>query len=189
MVPIYSYRLDPMDKRTFIKKKYVKFNIDLKLMQLHFLTLSKKRIKKFARRANLRYGLYESNYLFFLECRLLSLFYRSNLLGNVFEILRFVKKGHVSIGNKYIKLPNKRVNLFCLVKVRYILKGYISRIYEKRMRRKAVYFNIPKYMFFSSIFFSFFILRFPKLDDLVYPFPLDVSKITAYDLQEEDQLK
>jgi ribosomal protein S4 len=94
-------------------------------MQMFYLTLSIKRIRKFAHRARKKDGLYASNLLFFLEFRILFLIYRSTLLPNIFEILNIIKNGHISIDGKYVVLPNKLVSLYSLIQFRFILKGYV----------------------------------------------------------------
>jgi len=176
----YIYRLDVIEPEFTRKKKKRKFFVGLKLFQMFYLTLSIKRIQKFVRFAKKLDGLYESNLLFFLEFRLLSLLYRISLLSNIFESINIIKNGFICVGDSYIKFPNKFVSMFTIVRVDPFLKGFVYWNYFRRLKRRALFCSIPRYLFFSFQFLFFFACKVPKEKDLINPFPLDIIKIAGF---------
>jgi len=154
----YFYRLDKIEPQIFIKKKIVKTDIGFRLMRMFYLTLSYRKIRKIYRLARSKYGLFSSNYLLLLELRVLSLIYRCSLLKNIFESIRFIKKGNVKINKNFVFFPNKKAKFFQLIKFKGILKGYIYWILYRRLVRKAILSNIPRYLFFSYQFIFFFFI-------------------------------
>jgi hypothetical protein len=124
----YFYRLDIIEPEVFFRNKknnYMKSNVGFRLMQIFYLLLSYRNIRKFSRMAKARNGLFASNYLLFLESRVVALIYRCSLLSNIFEVIRFIRKGNVIINRKFLFFPNKRVNFFSLINFKCIFKGYI----------------------------------------------------------------
>jgi hypothetical protein len=180
----YFYRLDIIKLGKFFKRRRRKFPVGFRLMRLFYLTLSYKNIKKFFRLAKSKDGLFSSNYLYFLEIRVLPLVYRCSLLVNIFEIIRFIKKGNVVIGAKNVIFPNKRLSFFSLVSFRGLFKGYVYWVLYKRLQRNALISNIPRFIYFSYQFLFFFLIKYPKREDFVNPFPLDVFKISVFALKK-----
>lgn len=69
------------------KRKRKKFNmrfVSIRLTRLYFLTFQDYQFRKLFRRAIKLDGNFETNYLKFLECRLLSLIYKLNYTHNIF---------------------------------------------------------------------------------------------------------
>jgi ribosomal protein S4 len=86
---IIFYR--PVAKTMFLKKRFA----SLRLVKMYYIMLTYKHLQKLAKKAKRMEGLFEANYFFLLECRLPSLMYRSALIGNMFEALKFVKANNV----------------------------------------------------------------------------------------------
>jgi ribosomal protein S4 len=121
-----------------------------------------------------------TNYCYLLECRLMGIVYRTNLMASPFEIIRFIKDGHVLVDFK----PKWKINY--LIPVGEIFT--FSKTYEKkllflirrRLKAKAVYFNVPKFLFMSYKFMFGFLMRFPKSSDIIYPIRLDIQRLVGY---------
>lgn len=180
---IYFYRLDVIEPEVFYrrkKRKFVKSDVNFRLMRIFYLLLSYRNIRKFLRMAKSRNGLFASNYLLFLESRIIALIYRCSLLSNIFECIRFIRKGNVIVNKKFFFFPNKRVNFFSLVKFKCIFKGYVYWVLYRRLVRKAVMSSIPRFIFFSYQFLFFFLIKYPKRKDFVNPFPMDIFKISVF---------
>lgn len=158
----------------------VKSSIGFRLMRMFYLTFSYRKIRKISRLARSKNGMFASNYLLFLESRILALIYRCSLLRNVFEAIRFIRKGNVIINREYVFFPNKKAEFFSLVNFKGLLKGYVYWVLYRRLVRKAVMSSIPRYIFFSYQFMFFFLIKTPKVKDMVNPFPMDVFKISTF---------
>lgn len=131
-------------------------------------------------KARKSFGLYESNYLLLLEGRLASVVYRSIFLSNMFEILNCIKQNLVSVNKVFIPQPNFLVKLFDLITFHSSLMGWIHNQLILRLRKRAVLFNRPKYMFISYIFIFCFMKKLPLKKELVFPAFIDVNRLAGY---------
>jgi ribosomal protein S4 len=152
----------------------------LRIARLYFLTLKDYQFRSLFRRASKLDGNLEQNYCLLLECRIMAIFYRTNFLCNIFEIIQFVKAGYVFINFKIIKHINAPIN-----NISYITcsKNTISRLRSnliKRLKFQLILFNTPRFLFISYFFFFAYLCKLPKKKDFVYPFSLDIQRITGY---------
>lgn len=180
----YFRYLDQLEKRN-MKKKDFYFRIDiinpekierkiskkitsLRLLKLFYLILSEQNFKRLSKRAWRTRGNYQTNYLYFLECRLGSIFYRCTFADNMFTNVRLALEKCIWV-NKEIKIfKNSKVPLMTFFGIRYCLKGFFYWDLWKRLRRRSIIFNVPRFIFNSLSLFASALIRFPKKNDLVY---------------------
>ena len=175
----YIYRIDIVEH---IKKRR-KFNkrfLSLRIARLYFLTLKDYQFRSLFRRASKLDGNLESNYCLLLECRIMAIFYRTNFLHNIFEILQFIKAGHVYIDYKKAEYVNDTIKstsrITCSKESIYRLRTLLKR----RLESQIILFNTPKFLFISYYFFFAYLCKLPVKKDFVYPFSLDIQRITGY---------
>lgn len=175
----FVYRIDKIEFR-FKRKKRNKRWLSLKITRLYFLIIQDHQFRLLFKKANKLDGNLESNYCYFLECRLFPFIYRMNFSRNLFIALEYSKVGYLYINKKLLKYPNALIPLNKIIyprkKWRFIIKHYII----KKARIKAILFNIPRYIFVSWKFFYLYMLRKPRKKDIVYPISLDIQRITGY---------
>lgn len=68
-------------------------------------------------------GFYGENYLLLLEGRICCFIYRSSIISNMFEAIKFVKLGNVNINKIYIRFPNYLVPIMKFIGFRVLYKG------------------------------------------------------------------
>src|ERR1700733_2607138 len=151
------------------KKKYNKRWLSIRLTRLYFLTLQNYQFRQLFYKAKKLNGDLESNYCFLLECRLLPLFYRTNFIANLFEIIRFIKKNNVLINFKCLNYVNSIVNIGSIITFKKTEFKYIKNLLKKRLKLDAILFNTPKYLFISFRFFFGLLLKKPIKKNFVYP--------------------
>lgn len=64
-----------------------------------------------------------------------------------------------------------------------IRKQWHIKIAQRILRRikfKTLLFPTPKFLYASYKFFFFYLFRYPRRRDLVYPFSIDLQRITGY---------
>lgn len=115
-----------------------------------------------------------------LECRLLYIVYRSNYLSNPFEIMDFIKDNNVYIDFEPISTFNFLVPIGQLITFDENVLEKLIYTLIRRLKIKAVLFTIPRYMFISYQFHFFYLLRFPRRRDLIYPITIDIQRLTGY---------
>lgn len=178
----YVYRIDiikPQKKKHFFKKKF----ISLRLVKLFYLTLSYRAFRKLALKAKKQDGLFESNFLFLLEGRIVPIVYRSGLAFNMFEILSLVRTAQVYVNKTFYNNLNFSVKVFDLISFsakvsRYLYFSLLSRLL--RRRKKSVLFNSTKFLFVSYKLMCFFLKRHPHEKDLIFPVGVDIYRATGF---------
>lgn len=178
----YVYRIDvikPQKKKHFFKKKF----ISLRLVKLFYLTLSYKAFRKLSLKAKKQDGLFESNFLFLLESRIVPIVYRSGLAFNMFEILSLVRTAQVYVNKVLYNNLNFSVKVFDLISFsskvsRYLYLSLLSRLL--RRRKKSILFNSSKFLFVSYKLMCFFLKRHPKEKDLIFPVGVDIYRATGF---------
>lgn len=175
----YIYRIDIIT-HTKRRKKWNKRFVSLRIARLYFLTVKDYQFRTLFRRASKLDGNLESNYCLLLECRLMAIFYRTNFLYNIFEILQFIKAGHVFINFRKVKHFNSSVSnlsrINCSIKTIPRLRLFLIH----RLKSELLLFNTPRFLFVSYYFFFAYLCKLPVRKDLVYPFSLDIHRITGY---------
>jgi ribosomal protein S4 len=60
-----------------------------------------KQLRKIVKKAKKKDGLFEQNFISFMECKLPSFIYRSSFLSNMFESIYYIKKNNVAINKNF----------------------------------------------------------------------------------------
>lgn len=166
------------------ERKKKKFNlrfVSIRLTRLYFLTFQDYQFRKLFRRAIKLDGNFEINYLRFLECRLLAIIYKLNYTNNIFWLLRFIKqKNNIFIDFKPINKINSIVPVGKLITITNKWRLAFDYRLLKRLNKKLLYFNRPNFLFISYKCHFAYLMRFPRKKDIIYPFALDVQRITGY---------
>lgn len=122
----------------------------------------------------------EINYCHFLECRLLAVIYRLNFINSPFEIIRFIRDGNVFLDFKKVSYVNFPIPIGKFITINKLLESRIKSFLKRRLRFKAVLFNIPRFLFVSYKFMFAYLYKYPSKKDLIYPIPIDIQRITGY---------
>ena len=93
------------------------------LTRAFYITLNFRHFRRLSKKANMQDGFYGENYLLLLEGRVVSAVYRSSVMSNMFDIIRFVKLGNVSINKRFVYFPNCLVSLMKFINFRGLYKG------------------------------------------------------------------
>ena len=110
----------------------------------------------------------------------MALFYRTNFLSNIFEILQFIKAGNVYINFKQVKYINCSItNISRITCSRNTIVRLRTNL-KKRLHYQIILFNTPKFLFVSYFFFYAYLAKLPQRKDFIYPYPLDIQRITGY---------
>lgn len=166
----------PFKKRRKINEQFVSF----RFVKLFYVIYNYRQLKKIARKAKLKSGVFEQNYLLVIECKLPSYLYRTSFFPTIFESLEFVKANNVWVNKEFKPLIFYTVKLFDIVGFRVIYKNYILWNFFKRLRRRAFAFMFSRCIYVSFHFwFTILISRF-TLDDLVNSFSFDYYRIATY---------
>src|ERR1044072_996132 len=92
----------------------------------------------------------ETNYYYYLECRLFPFLYRLHFCKNMFAALENSKLGYFLINMKMkLTRPNSLVPLGLIIYVRKKFRRIIKYFIERRSKIKALLFNFPRYLFIS----------------------------------------
>lgn len=174
---IYEARVPTITKK---KRRINEQFISFRLIKLFYVMYNFRQLKKIAKKAKLKSGVFEQNYLLIIECKLPSYLYRTSLFPTIFDSLEFVKTSNVWVNKEFKPLIFYTVKLFDMVGFRVIYKNYVLWHFFKRLRRKAFAFMISRCIYFSFHFwFTILISRF-ALGDLVNSVSFDYYRIATY---------
>lgn len=175
----YIYRLDILP----VFRKYRSYNdrfVSVRVTRLYYLNYRDTQFRKLFKNCLKKAGNLEENYYYLLEGRLLSIFYRTNYIANIFELIKFIKDGRIYINFKKHNLLNTPVPTYKYITFENKYKKRFLYLFKRRLKAKAVLFNIPRFMFISYHFSYFYLYRLPKKDDLVYPIAIDAERLVNF---------
>lgn len=175
----YIYRIDIIDI-VYRKKKFNKRWLSIRFTRLYFLTLADHQFRLYFKKARKKQGNLNDNISYYLEARLLPIFYRTNFLSNPFTIITLIKNKNVLINFQKINFLNAIVNVGSFISFKKKLKKYLINFLYKKLIIKAILFNKPKFLFISYKFVFAFMIKKPTKNSLVYPINLDIQRITGY---------
>jgi len=175
----YIYRIDVIT-HTHKKRRFDKRFLSLRLARLYFLSIKDNQFRYLFKKAVKLDGNLESNYCLLLECRIVAIFYRTNFMYNIFEIINFVRNGNVYIDFKKRKNINGFIKNNSFITCSFKSIGKLQYNLLKRLKNKMILFYTPRFMFISYYFFFAFLYKKPTKKDFVYPFSLDIQRITGY---------
>lgn len=170
-------------RKYFIKQKIYKTNprsSSLFLTRLFFVIYNYKQLKKLAKKAKRKDGVFEQNYLSLMELKLPAYIYRASFLPNMFESIKFIKQGNVWINKEFKPLVYYSVKPMDMVGFRVAYKVYIFWAFYKRLKRKAFMFLFPQYLYVSLYFFYIFLIKYPLKEQLINPIKIDLYRAANY---------
>ncbi len=152
----------------------------LRIVRLFYIMFTYKQLKKIIKKAKKKDGLFEQNYLLYMENKLPSFIYRSSFIPNMFDSLKFIKKSNVWINKQFMYYISFTIKIMDLVGFRIIYKKYIYWNFFKRIRRKAFIFLLPKYIYTSYSFLMMLVLNIPLKINIINPIKIDMYRLSNY---------
>jgi hypothetical protein len=160
-------------KWRFVTLRYVKF---------YYSLFSYKQFKRLGRLAKKKDGLYEHNFILFLEGRLVNFLYRTTLVDNIFKAIRLVKGGYVTINYKVCTFFNKKCELFDILSFLPIMLHEILLVFIFRLSMRLLLHPPLRFIYVSFIFVFCFMFKFPKRRDIANRKIVDIYRLTGYAL-------
>lgn len=153
----------------------------IRLTRLYYLTFQDHQFRRIFKRAAKKDGNFEVNYLQYLEGRALAIIYRLNFTPNIFWLMGFIKQNNnFFVEWKPIKRVNTLILIGCLLSVARRWHDKFAKFVARRIKLKTLLFPTPKCIYASYGLFFFYLCRAIQRTDLVYPFALDLQRITGY---------
>jgi hypothetical protein len=162
------------------KRKFDKRFVSLRIARLYFLSLKDYQFRSLFKKASKMDGNLENNYCLLLECRIMSILYRTNFLHNIFEIIQFIKSGNVYLNYKQVTFINNSMDFTSHLSCSKKTINRLRFLLKRRLTNKIILFGIPRFLFVSYLFFFAYLCKLPKKKDFVYPYALDIQRITGY---------
>ena len=160
----YIYRIDIIDLIKRIKK-WKKRWLSIRLTRLYFLTLKDNQFRQMFSQAGKLTGDLVKNYNYLLECRTITLLYRTNFLVNIFNCIRFVKRRRLLVNNIPLSYINATIPIGSTIipHIRWI--DWMRYHLYKRLTLKSILYNTPRFLFISFRFWVVFLLKKPMSNE------------------------
>lgn len=175
----FVYRIDLIERRNYFKRWKRKFFI-LRLIKYFYVFLKYRQFKKLARYSKRRAGLFETNYILALECRLVNFLYRMGIVESLFESFYVIKSGFVTKNWKIVSYPNEIVDIFDIVSFLPIYLYHRFMIFFSRLFDYIILFPKMRCAFFSIFFFFFYLFTSPKKKDIQNKKLINIYTLTTY---------
>lgn len=154
--------------------------VSLRVIKLFYVMYSYRQLKYIARKAKSKFGIFEQNYLYMMECKLPSYIYRTSLFSNLFESIKFVKGGNVWINKRFKPLLYYSVKLYDIVGFRVLYKGFVFWNFYRRLRRKAFMFLFSRCIYVSMTFLCAILIHMFSKKDIINSFNVDYYRVASY---------
>lgn len=112
-----------------------------------------KKLKKIVKKSKKKDGLFEQNFIGFMECNLPSFIYRSSFLPNMFESIQYVKNSNIAINKIFRSFIFFSIKAMDIVTFRIWEKSYIYWNFHKRLKKKLFYFFFLNICIYLLLFF------------------------------------
>lgn len=173
----YVFRIDIIEKKVKYKRKNYRF-ISIRLLRLYYIFVKDRQFRKFAYKAKKMLGVFESNYCFLLECRLICYIYRMNFVFSIFDSINMLKRTGFIIKKRIIRAFRFVVPVTTLVLTPYL--NYYRNYFKLRADSKNFHFSKVRYVNISYFFCYMYMWRKPRVKDLAFPFEIDIFRITGF---------
>lgn len=99
---------------------------------------------------------------------------------SIFSVKQLIQTGGVRINRQVINYLNHRIQVGDLIQ----FKPFVQRQADHAFHRRRVYhsfiMNMPRFIYPNYTLFYFWVERFPREKDLVFPIKLDMYRATGY---------
>jgi len=175
----FVYRIDVI--RRHVRRKRLKWRfVTLRLVRFYYSLLSYKQFRKIGRLAKKKDGLYEHNFILFLEGRLVNFLYRTSLVENIFKSIYYIKGGFITLNKKVCTYFNEPCSLFDILSFLPLVLYDIMLLYIYRLSMRIILHPPLRYMFISFIFFFSFMFKAPFRKDIPNRKIIDLYRLTGY---------
>lgn len=175
----YIYRVVKKPRVVIPKKMKPRF-VSVRLTRIYFISLKDHQFRRILKRCAFLDGNMEDHYLYALEGRLLNVVYRCNYFHNFYEAMDVIKKGFFTVDRKVVTSINYKVPLFTFLRLDRDWIPFMKAMLKHRAKDCSFLFPTPKYIYISYVFFFSYLISLPKKDQLVYPFDIDIYRLTGY---------
>lgn len=175
----FVYRIDVL-RRKLVRRKYKWSFITLRLVKFYYSLLSYKQFRKIARLAKKKDGLFENNYVLSLEGRLVNFLYRTSLVDTIFNALRLIKNGFVTLNWKVFTYPNQRCSLFDILSFLPFILYDIFFDFIFRLSMRLILHPPLRFMYVSFFFLFSFLFKAPFKQDIPNRKIIDLYRLTGY---------
>jgi ribosomal protein S4 len=166
--------------RRIDKKRLKKRFASIRIVRLYYVTLKYKHFRILAKLASQQDGFFQRNFCYHLECRLISVIYRSQVVHNIFSSIYFVKKGTILINRILVRLPNAKIAIGDFIILLLHKYSFFKENIIKRLKTRGIFFSNPRYMFVSYKMGLISVLRYPQERDLAFPIKFNIYRASGY---------
>lgn len=109
---------------------------------------------------------------FFLEGRLDTVLYRSNLFTSIFFLKHFIRNRNIFVNGSCITEPKYLLNVGDIVLISPQVYPNVHTEFLQRLRDNKILVNFPKYLEINYRIGAFMLIKPPKFKEIAYPFPV-----------------
>lgn len=109
---------------------------------------------------------------FFLEGRLDTLLYRTNLFTSIFVLKHIIHNKNIFVNGLCITEAKYLINVGDVIFIAPLLYSTLHTEFLQRLKTNKILINFPKYLEVNYHTGSFILIKTPKFKEIAYPFPV-----------------
>jgi len=171
---IYSTSIPQKKEKKTFNKDFIKKIHTFVIFKTFYGDYTEKKFKNYLKKINTRRIDYTSKILFLLESRLDIILYRINLYKNPREAKNNIKSKNILINNKIYKL-NYQLYINDIIDIKLKYKEYLQKKLQRRLKKKEILFNYPKYIEVNYKLLKCIFISNPKKKEIPNIWKLNLS--------------
>ncbi len=171
----YSTSMSRKQYKRIYNKDYIIKIHTFAIFRTYYGDYTKKKFKRYIKKVDTRRIDYVSKILFLLESRLDIVLYRINLYKNPREARNNIKSNNIIINNKISNKLNYQLYLNDIINIKYKNKLFLKKKILRKLKKKEILFNYPKYLEVSYKLLKCIFILNPKKKEVPTIWKLNLS--------------
>ncbi len=172
---IYSISMARKHHKKLYNKDYIVKLHTFAIFRKYYGDFTKKKFKSYLKRIDTRRIDYVSKLLFLLESRLDIILYRLNIYKTPREARNIIKSNKITVNNKIINKLNYQLYINDIINIKYKYKKFLRKNIIKKIKKKEILFNYPKYLEINYKILKCIFILYPKKKEIPTIWKLNLS--------------
>lgn len=173
----FLYQVSANEKEFKRKKRTMKIKnyLNRQKFRRFYGNISEKSLKKVFNQYSLTTNKLGSFFFNFLEGRLDVVVYRSNFADSIFAVRQLISHKKILVNGKVVNIPSYKLNVGDIITLAD--PALLYQYMKNKLEKKKVLANYPSYLEVNYMLGAIIFIRFPKKEEIPYPFFLDRSEL------------
>lgn len=173
----FLYKVNKEEKEFKRKKRTIKINNYINRIKLRrfYGNIGERQIKSLLRRSKLSSNILSRSFFYFLESRLDTILYRSNLFDSIYHTRQVINHKKIYVNGKLVNKPGFIVSVGDIIHVSDYNLYYINL--KQKLQNKKILCNYPSYLEINYKLGAITLIKLPESHEVPFPFFMSIHSI------------